>query len=326
MQALRVHDFAQPPRLDELPDPVPGPGQVLLQVAACGISYYDLLMMRGGYQVRPPLPFIPGSEFAGTVLALGPGTDGCGLAPGDAVFGSVSIGAYTQRLCAPASVLQKLPPGTRLAEAALLAMPAGTALYGLRERGQCRAGETVLVLGATGSVGHAAVQVARALGARVIAALRGSDPARRQALIDAGADALLDVAASDWKDQAKRLAGPRGVDIVVDPVGGEATDIAFRTLGWGGRHLVVGFAGGPIGSLKANLAIVKGASLVGVDLRQYREREPAATARLFADVAGLFQQGLLKPLVAETLPLARSAEAFARTAARSTEGRIVLQP
>ncbi len=326
MQALRVHDFAQPPRLDDLPDPVPGPGQVLLQVAACGISFYDLLVMRGGYQVRPPLPFVPGSEFAGTVLALGPGGEASGLAPGDAVFGSVSVGAFAQRLVVPVPLVQKLPSGADLDAAALLSMPAGTALYGLRERGRLRAGECVLVLGATGSVGHAAVQVARALGARVIAACRAPDAATARALHAAGADALLDVATGDWKTDAKALASPRGVDIVFDPEGGEATDTAFRTLGWGGRHLVVGFAGGPIGSLKANLAIVKGAALVGVDLRQYREREPAATARLFADVAALFQQGLLAPQVAGVLPLAQHAEAFARTAARRGVGRLVMRP
>lgn len=323
MQALRVHDFAIGPQLDTLPEPQPGPGQVRVLVQACGISFFDLLIGRGGYQWRPPLPFVVGSEFAGVVDALGDGV-GEAFAPGDRVCGSASIGAWAQQVCVPAAALQAVAAQVSLDEAALLAMPGGTALYALRERGQLRAGETVLVLGAAGGVGHAAVQLALALGARVIAGATGT--AKCAAALAAGAHAVVDLAGDGWKDQVKALAGPSGVDVVFDPIGGAATDTAFRTLGWGGRLLVVGFASGQIGSVKANLSIVKGASLVGVDLRQYRERQPDAARRLFQDVVTLHRSGQLRPLVAAQLPMEHYAEAFALAGDRATVGRVVMLP
>lgn len=322
MQALRVHDFEQPLRCDTLPMPEPGPGELRVRVKACGISFFDMLIARGGYQWRPPLPFTVGSEFAGEVDALGEGVTG--WAVGDAVCGSRSIGAWASHFCLPAGELFRAAPAASMDEAAVLVMPYGTALYALRERGGLRAGETVLVLGATGGIGDAAVQVARHLGARVIAGVTGS--AKAAAARAAGAAEVVDLASADWKDQVKALAGARGVDIVVDPVGGEATDTAFRTLGWQGRHLVVGFASGRIGQLKANLTIVKGASLVGVDLRQFREREPEAARRLFADVVALHRDGQVKPRVVAAWPFSRHAEAFARAADRATTGRVILRP
>jgi len=322
MQALRVHAFDQPLQLDTLPTPEPGPGQLRVRVAAVGISFFDMLIARGGYQWRPALPFTVGSEFAGVVEAVGEGVSGWAI--GEPVCGSSSIGAWCSHLCLPADGLFRAAPGARLDEAAVLVMPYGTALYALRERGRQRAGETVLVLGATGGIGDAAVQVARHLGARVIAGVSG--PAKLAAARASGAHEVVDVAAADWKDQVKALAGPRGVDIVVDPVGGDATDIAFRTLGWQGRHLVLGFASGRIGQLKANLTIVKGASLIGVDLRQFREREPEAAQRLFADVVALHRDGHVVPRVVARYPFARHAEAFARAGDRATVGRVILTP
>lgn len=323
MLALRVHDVAQPLRLDDLPLPEPRPGEARVRVQACGISFFDLLIVRGGYQWRPPLPFVVGSEFAGVVEALGEGV-GPAWAVGDRVCGSVSIGAWTQALCTPVYNLQPVAPQASIEEAAVLHMPYGTALYALRERGRLQPGETVLVLGATGSVGHAAVQVAKAMGARVIGAATG--PAKCTAVRAAGADEVVDTGAGDWKTQVKALAAPGGVDVVVDPVGGEAMDAAFRTLGWGGRHLVVGFAGGQIGSLRGNLTIVKGASLVGVDLRQFREREPAAARRLAGDVAALHRDGRVSPRIAARFGLAQHAEALARAGDRQTPGRVLLLP
>ena len=322
MQALRIHDFAAGLQLDELPTPEPGPGQVRLQVQACGVSFYDMLLARGGYQMRPPLPFVAGSEFAGVVDTLGPGVQG--LAVGDRVGGSTFVGAWAQQICVPADGLLPVAPQASLEQAALLAMPYGTALYALRERGHLQPGETVLVLGATGGVGHAAVQVAQALGGRVIAAASGS--AKCAAALEAGAEACVDATAADFKDQVKALAGPRGVDLVYDPVGGALMDAAFRTLGWGGRHLVVGFAGGEIGSLRGNLTIVKGASLVGVDLRQFREREPQAAMQMLRDVVALHRDGRIAPRIAACFPFARHAEAFAAAQSRQTIGRVLLLP
>lgn len=322
MQTLRVHDFDRPPGLDDLPEPAPGPGQLRLRVHASGVSFFDLLIARGGYQWRPPLPFTPGSEFAGVVDAVGDGVKG--WAPGDRACGSCPTGAWTTSLCLAAERLHRLPPDADLDEAAVLMTPFGTALYALRERGSLRAGETVLVLGAAGGIGDAAVQVAKALGARVIAAVTGE--AKAAAARSAGADAVVDLGQADWKDAVKALAGRRGVDVVVDPVGGAATDTAFRTLGWGGRHLVVGFAAGSIGQLKANLAIVKGAALIGVDARQFGEFEPEAARRLYADVAAMHRERRLRPRIAAAFPFTRHAEAFARAQDRATTGRVLLRP
>ena len=323
MQALRVHDFAEGLRLDTLPDATPGPGEVCVQVQACGVSFFDMLISRGGYQWRPPLPFVVGSEFAGVVDALGNGAQGS-FAVGDRVCGSTSIGAWTQRLCVPVNAIHLVAPQASIEEAAVLCMPYGTSLYALRERGRLQPGETVLVLGATGSVGHAAVQLARALGARVIGAVTGA--AKRAAALEAGAQEVVDLADEGWKDRVKALAGSRGVDVVFDPVGGALMDTAFRTLGWGGRHLVVGFAGGQIGSLRGNLTIVKGASLIGVDIRQFREREHDAARRLLHDIAALHQDGRICPRIAARFALERHAEAFAMAQDRHTLGRVLLLP
>ena len=322
MQALRVHAFDQPLQLDTLPTPEPAAGEARVRVQACGISFFDLLIARGGYQWRPGLPFTVGSEFAGVVEALGPDTTG--LAVGDRVGGSVSIGAWCQQLCVPASSLHPVAPQAALDEAAVLFMPYGTALYALRERGHLLPGETLLVLGATGTVGAAAVQLGKAMGARVIGGATGA--AKCAAVQAAGADAVVDLAAADWKDQVKALAGPQGVDVVADPVGGAFTDTAFRTLGWGGRHLVLGFASGSIGQLKGNLTIVKGASLVGVDLRQFKERQPDAARVLMQDVAALHRDGRIQPLITSRWPLAQHAQACAQAGDRATVGRVLLLP
>ncbi len=323
MQSLRVHAFDQPLHVDTLPPPEPAPGEVRVRVQACGISFFDLLIARGGYQWRPPLPFTVGSEFAGVVEALGPGAEAL-LAVGDHVGGSVSIGAWTQQLCVPASALHKVAPGAPLDEAAVLFMPYGTALYALRERGHLQPGETLLVLGATGTVGAAALQLGKVLGARVIGAATGL--VKCEAVRAAGAHAVVDLAAADWKDQVKALAGPNGVDVVADPVGGAFTDTAFRTLGWGGRHLVLGFASGQIGNLRGNLTIVKGGSLIGVDLRQFRERQPEAARRLMQDVAALHRDGKIQPLITARWPLAQHDQARAQAGDRATVGRVLLLP
>ena len=202
--------------------------------------------------------------------------------------GSTSIGPWTQRLCVPADAIHAVAPQALIEEAAVLAMPYGTSLYALRERGRLQP--------------------------------------KCAAALEAGAHEVVDLADEGWKDRVKALAGPRGVDVVFDPVGGALMDTAFRTLGWGGRHLVVGFASGQIGSLRGNLTIVKGASLVGVDLRQFREKEPDAARRLLQDVAALHRDGRIAPRIAARFPMQRHAEAFAMAQDRSTLGRVLLLP
>ncbi len=305
-------------RLEDTSIPEVAAGQVRIKVRACGVSFVDLLLARGGYQIKPPTPFVPGSEFSGVVDALGDGADGR-LAPGDRVCGT-RMGAWSEYICLPQELVYPLPPQADFVEASVLLAPYLTSLYALRSRGNLLPGETLLVLGATGSVGHAAVQIGKILGARVIAA--ASTEAKRAAAMSAGADAVVDTT-GDWKAAVKALAGPGGIDVVYDPIGGDATDTAFRTLAWGGRHLMVGFAGGEIGALKSNLSIVKGASLVGVDARQAGERTPALMNELRTEVLALYQQGRIRPLVSYVLPVERFDEAAAKMNDRTGFGRVV---
>ncbi|MFO1270430.1 MAG: NADPH:quinone oxidoreductase family protein [Rubrivivax sp.] len=312
MLALQVHAFEGPAawRLEEVPAPEPREGEVRVRVAANAISYVDLLHARGGYQLKPALPFVPGTEFSGWRED-----------DGRPVTGTVFGGAWAERVCVPAQALAPLPEGCDLHAAAALPITGATALYALRDRAQLRAGETVLVLGAAGGTGLAAVQVAVALGARVVAGA-GSE-AKRAAALEAGADHAVDTARPDWR-AAVQAAAPAGIDVVFDPVGGSLTDPAFRCLRWGGRHLVVGFTEGQIPVLKANLALLKGASLVGVDVRQFREREPVAAQQLLEDTVDLFERGALAPRLARVVPVAEWPAAMAAAADRATVGRVVI--
>lgn len=321
MKALQVHHYGGDDaiQLDEVSRPEPMYGEARVRVEASGISFVDMLIARGGYQIRLTPPFIPGSEFSGIVDAVGPGVS-TDLKVGDHVCGT-GRGVWAQYVCLAAAQLHPIPNNSDMAEAAVLPVSFGTALYGLRERAHIIGGETLLVLGAAGGVGYAAVQVGKALGARVIAL--ASTAEKRTALQAAGADEVVD-SEVDWKDAVKLLSGRRRVDIVFDPVGNRTTDTAFRTLGWGGRHLMVGFAGGEVPLLKANLTIVKGASLVGVDYRQFGERDPEHRIRLEREVLAMWRDGKLKPLVTQTVPLDRFDMALKRAQNRSTVGRVVL--
>ena len=323
MKALRVHELNSDDawRLDEIDCPVPRAHEVRVVVEATALSFVDLLMARGAYQVSPPVPFIAGSEFCGVIDACGADVPGL-LRPGVRVGGSTFFGAWAGRICVPFRSVHRTADSVPVVEAAALAAPFGTAHYALALRARVQEGETVLVLGAAGSVGHAAVQVAKALGATVIAA--ASSASKREAALQAGADQVVDSATPDWKAQVRALARRGVVDVVIDPVGGVATDTAFRTLGLGGRHLVIGFTSGEIPALRANLALLKGASLVGVDLKQYGEREPDAAQANLERVFEMHAQGLLKPLISQSLPLAAWRQAMVALHDRSTVGRVVL--
>ena len=321
MKALRIHEFASPPviTLDDVAPPRPAASEVLVDVHASAISFVDLLRAEGKYQLLDTIPWIGGSECAGVVSAVGAGVTQ--LQPGDRVACLVRS-CWAEQVCVSQDLAYRLPETADLAAASALPAAYCTALYGLRERAHLQAGETVLVLGASGSVGYAAIEVARLMGARVIAGGRTAE--RREAARAAGADDTVDTSTEGWKDEVKALAGQRGVDVVVDPVGGSATDTAFRTLGWGGRLLMIGFASGDIGKLGTNLAIVKGASLVGVDMRQCRERQPELAAQLMRDVMQLFGEGKLAPRIARQLPMARINEAVAEVQSNALAGRIVI--
>lgn len=267
MRSVRAEAFGPPDayRLTEDPMPIPGTGEVLIRIRAVSLGYSDVLVSAGAYQVKPPLPFVPGSEGSGTIVAVG--ADVTQFAVGDAVNVLRFGGMLADHVLARAEEVTATPREMSFEEAASYRTNYATALHALKDRASIRAGETLLVLGAAGGVGTAAVQIGKRLGAHVIAGA-SSEAKRRFALVQ-GADATLDYTVSDWRDALRTLTGGKGPDVNFDPVGGDLLEPAFRSLAWGGRHIVIGFAGGPIPRLSANIALLKGAALVGADIRQF---------------------------------------------------------
>jgi len=272
--------------------PVPAPGEVVIEVVACGVGYVDALVALGRYQVKPTLPHVPGQEVAGRIHALGEGV--ASLAVGDRVLAPVH-GGFAQYARAPAADTFRIPPRLRLVQAAGFRINYLTALHGLRDRARLAAGERLLVLGGAGGVGMAAVQVGRVLGARVLAA--ASSPAKRDFALAHGAQAVLDADPDGWRDRLKAACGGTGPDVVFDPVCGPLFEPAFRSLVWGGRLLVVGFVGGPIPALRANLALMKGAAMVGVDVRQFLLYEAGRARAQLEELLAWAGDGLIDPPV-----------------------------
>lgn len=322
MQALRVHDFAGLAhwRLETVDTPQPGPEELLIQVAASGISYVDLLLARGGYQVKPPLPLTPGTEFSGTVVATGAAL-ARDWALGQAVAGTAFGGTWAQYVLVSPQAVVPLASGAELALAADLGITGATAVHALHDRARLQAGETVLVLGAAGGVGLAAVQVAKAIGARVIASASRAD--KRELARHMGADATLDSRSATWREDLREIAAT-GVDVVVDTVGGGLTEPAFRSLAWNGRHLVIGFAGGDIPNLRTNLALLKGASLMGVDIRQFPLKEPLAAVNNLKRTGDYFQRAQLRPHLAARYPFAQWSAAVTMAQDPLTLGKVVM--
>jgi NADPH2:quinone reductase len=308
-------------RLTEAPMPQPGEGEVRLRVAAAAIGFVDGLKIQGLYQTKDPLPFIPGMEFSGVVEASGSGVTT--LQAGQRVLGLGLRGALAEFAVYPAADLHVVPDTVDLAQASGLLANYTTALYALSETAQLLAGEQLLVLGASGGTGSAAVSLGKLLGARVIAA--ASTDAKRQFALSQGADAVLDYTQPDWRDTLKGITGGKGVDVIFDGVGGELSPLAFRALAWRGRHLVVGFAAGKIPALPFNIALLKGASLMGVDLAQVRTREPEIHARLVRALLGWFASGHLKPPAVEMFPFEAFRDAFAAMTTRSAIGKMVVR-
>jgi NADPH2:quinone reductase len=293
MRAVVARKLGPPETLciEEVPRRRPGPGELRVAIYFAGVSFVDVLTAAGGYQVKPPMPFIPGSEYSGVVLEVG--TDVSGFTPGDRVSAGSFGGAFAEEAIVSASSAVHVPPGSDLAEAAVVRTSFITACYALKRRGQVRQGETVLVLGAGGAVGIAAIQLSKVYGARPIAS--ASSEQKRQLALANGATDAIDSAAPDWREQVKALTGGRGVDVVIDTLGGDHTERAFRALAWNGRHLVIGFAAGSIPRLPINLAMLKGASLIGVDIRQFRIHEPEASLEIAAEVERLRAAGIARP-------------------------------
>lgn len=307
-------------RLQETDRPVAGPGQVLIRVAACGVGYVDSLVALGRYQVKPPLPHTPGQEVAGIVEAVGEGV--AHVAPGDRVMTMTTKG-FAEYAVAAAPMVVALPDALNFAEGASLPLNYITAMHALKDRGAVAAGETVLVFGAAGGVGSAGVQVARALDARVIAA--ASTEEKRAFALAHGADLAIDTSPEGWRDRLKGLTDGKGPNVILDPVCGPLFEPAFRSLAWRGRHLVVGFVGGPIPALPSNLTLMKGAALLGVDVRQYLQYE---TRRAIADLhqlASWASDGKIKPPIGAVFPFAQFGEAMVSALSGKGVGKVVLQ-
>ena len=313
MRAIRAESLnsIEDYRLVEVEPPQPGADDVVIQVAACGVGYVDALVALGRYQVKPPLPHTPGQEVAGRIAGLGP--DATGFRIGDRVVASVR-GGFADFAAAATAAVRKIPDRMDFAQAAGFPINYLTALHALRDRGTLRQGETVLVLGAAGGLGAAGVQVAKLLGARIVAAASSEE---KQAFCRAlGSDEVIDTDPEGWRDRLRNACGGRGPDIVFDPVCGPLFELAFRSLSWRGRHLVLGFVGGmPV--LRANLPLMKGAALVGVDVRQFRLLEPARADADLDQLLDWVSEGRLAPPVGRTFPL----EAFAAALEYALSGR-----
>lgn len=306
----------------DLPTPAPEPDEVVVAIHAASLNFPDLLVVQGKYQFRPELPFAPGAEFAGVVESVGSAVRH--LAPGTPVAALGGHGGFATHARVKATQVMPLPPGFALRDAAAFAFTYGTAHHALVDRGALQAGETVLVLGAAGGVGTAAIQVAKAAGATVVAAASTDEKCALCASL--GADRTINYATADLREALKAATGGRGADLVFDPVGGDLAEPALRGIAWRGRYLVVGFADGRIPALPWNLPLLKGASIVGVFWGEFVRREPEANARMLGALAAQYAHGLLKPVIDEVLPLSRLPEAYARLAQRRVLGKLVLVP
>ncbi|HEX8668695.1 MAG TPA: NADPH:quinone oxidoreductase family protein [Allosphingosinicella sp.] len=314
--------------LTELRDPVPAAGQVAVRVKACAINYPDVLIIEDKYQMRPPRPFAPGGEIAGLVESVGEGVTG--WAPGDRIMGVVGFGGLAEKIAVDPAGMVRLPERRSFAEGAALILTYGTAIHALLDRGRLAAGQTLLVLGAAGGVGLAAVELGKAFGARVVAAV--SSDAKAEAARAAGADEVVVYAAAPFdREQSKALAdrlkaavGPSGADVICDPVGGDYAEPALRAIGWEGRYLVVGFPAG-IPRLPLNLTLLKSCDVCGVFWGAFAARNPEANRAHVERLFKLWSDGRISPRVTETFPLERGGGAIARMAARGAIGKLVVE-
>jgi NADPH:quinone reductase len=305
----------------EAPTPQPGAGEVLVAIKAASLNFPDALIVQNKYQIKPPLPFVPGSEFAGVVQAVGEGVKH--LAVGQAVACLQGTGGFGTHVLAPAAMCMPLPPGFAMVDAAAFIMTYATSHHALIDRGQLKAGETVLVLGAAGGVGTAAIQIAKAVGAKVIAAASTDE---KCALCKAqGADETINYSTADLREAIKAATGGKGPDVIYDPVGGAFAEPAFRSIAWRGRYLVVGFASDPqVPSLPMNLPLLKGASVVGVFWGAFAKNEPKANAAMMAELAGWYAAGKIKPVIDVQMPMSELKAAYARMGQRQVMGKLVL--
>jgi NADPH2:quinone reductase len=324
MRAVICGAFDQPETLtvDTVPDPVVEAGHVVIEVHAAGVNFPDALMVMGQYQVRPPLPFTPGGEAAGVIVEVG--ADVTALHVGQRVVAFTRTGAFAERLSAPAAAVTPIPDALSFDVAATLPLAYGTAMHALIDRAQIAPGETLLVLGASGGVGLAAIMIGKALGARVIAA--ASTDEKLALCRTHGADAVINYTTESLRDRLKALTNGLGPDVICDPVGGELAEPAFRSIAWGGRYLVIGFAAGAIPALPLNLPLLKGASVVGVFWGAFEQRDPAANARHLARLMAWVVNGTIAPVVSAHYPLEHTALALRALLDRRVVGKVVVTP
>lgn len=306
----------------EMAAPKPAAGQVLVEVRAASLNFPDVLMVRGMYQVKPPLPFSPGAELAGVVRELGAGVGR--IKVGDSVIGFSGHGGFAELCVVDAARVMPMPPGLDFDVAAAVGLTYGTALHALRDCGMLMTGETLAVLGAAGGTGIAAIECGKALGARVIAC--ASSDAKLALCREHGADETVNYATEDLRGRLDALTDKRGVDVVFDAVGGTYTEPAFRATAWRGRLLVVGFAAGDIPRVPINLALLRERSIVGVYWGDWTRRDPAGNARNMMDIAKWLRDGTVKPAITERIGLEGAPGAIARMAKREVTGKVVVLP
>jgi NADPH2:quinone reductase len=321
MRQIVCGDFAAPLRCVETDDRAPGPGQVAIAVEACGVNYVDALIVTGRYQIQPPRPFTPGYEVAGRIDALGANV--ADFAVGDRVLATPGFGGYADRVVVGAARVERIPDTLTAGQAATFAQSYCTALFALRTRGGLATDETLLVLGAAGGVGRAAIDVGKALGARVVAA--ASSRARCEACTALGADATVDYGTEDLRSRIRELA-PNGVDIVFDPVGDRLAESALRSLGYLGRYLVIGFAGGDIPRLPVNQVLLRNRAIVGVDWGAWAGAFPDEQRKLLLELLDLAGRGQLHPAEPTAYPFDRASDALADLVSRRVAGKIALVP
>jgi NADPH2:quinone reductase len=322
MKAVLCKAYGPPESLvvEEVASPTPGPGEAVISVKAASVNFPDVLIIENKYQVKPPLPFSPGSELAGIVKAVGDGVTA--FKPGDRVMAITGYGAFAEEVKTEARRLLPIPAGMDFGTAAAFGLTYATSDHALSDRGGLKAGETLLVLGAAGGVGIAAIEIGKALGAITIACASTSD---KLAICRAhGADETINYATEDLRDRIKALTGSNGPDVIYDPVGGPYTELALRSIAWRGRLLVVGFAAGEIPKIPLNLTLLKGCSIVGVFWGEFTRREPDRFAESMARLGRWYTEGRLRPHISETFPLERAADALTRMANREVKGKVVL--
>lgn len=322
MRAILCKELGPAEKLvvEDIASPEPGKGQVKIKVKAAGLNFPDTLIIEGKYQIKPELPFSPGGEMAGEVIAVGEGVKR--YQPGQRVMGLTGYGAFAEEILAPESNLIPVPDGMDDHTAAAFSMVYGTSYHALKQRANIQPGETLLVLGASGGVGLAAVELGKAMGATVIAAASSAE--KLAVAKEAGADDLINYVEEDLKDALKQRY-PKGVDVIYDPVGDKFTEAALRNMAWNGRLLIVGFAAGDIPKIPANLALLKGCSIVGVFWGAFTQQEPQANIQNIMELFQLFGQGKIKPRISQVFPFEEYEQALAALTSRTAKGKVVLE-